>query len=68
MNICVLGAGTIGLSWLRRFVAHGHQVLVCDPRPDLTDIVAGLPLTEDERARVRVVPDREAALAEADLI
>ena len=52
MNICVLGAGTIGLSWLRRFVAHGHQVLVCDPRPDLVDVVAGLPLTDDERIEI----------------
>lgn len=68
MDICVLGAGTIGLSWVRRFVAHGHTVVVCDPRPDLADAIAALPLTDDEAARVSVEPRRAAALAGADLV
>lgn len=68
MQITVLGAGTIGLSWVRRFVAGGHTVIVCDPRPDLADVLAALPLTESERGRVRIETDRPAALAAADLV
>lgn len=68
MQITVLGAGTIGLSWVRRFVAGGHDVVVCDPRPDLADALATLPLTDDERGRVRVEVDRAVALATADLV
>ena len=68
MQITVLGAGTIGLSWVRRFVAGGHTVTVCDPRPDLADVLATLPLTDSERGRVRIETDRAAALAAADLV
>ena len=66
MQITVLGAGTIGLSWVRRFVAGGHTVTVCDPRPDLADVLATLPLTDSERGRVRIETDRAAALAAAE--
>lgn len=68
MNIAVVGAGTIGLSWVRRFVTHGHAVIISDPRPDLADAAAALPLSADERARVSLVEDRRDAIAAADVI
>ncbi|MEU5214135.1 3-hydroxyacyl-CoA dehydrogenase NAD-binding domain-containing protein [Streptomyces sp. NPDC020742] len=33
----VIGAGTIGLSWTALFAAHGMDVWVSDPRPDLAE-------------------------------
>ena len=33
MNITVLGAGTIGQSWVALFLANGHHVVVYDPDP-----------------------------------
>jgi len=30
-NITVVGSGTIGASWAALFMAHGHNVVVCDP-------------------------------------
>lgn len=68
MQIAVLGAGTIGLSWVRRFLTGGHHVIVCDPRPDLVDALAAIPLAADERGRVRIEDDRQLALAEADIV
>ncbi|MEU4498313.1 3-hydroxyacyl-CoA dehydrogenase NAD-binding domain-containing protein [Streptomyces sp. NPDC023998] len=35
----VVGAGTIGLSWAALFAAHGMDVWVTDPRPDLAEAV-----------------------------
>ena len=35
----VLGAGTIGLSWATLFAAHGMDVRVHDPRPDLAEVL-----------------------------
>ncbi|MFG2472284.1 3-hydroxyacyl-CoA dehydrogenase NAD-binding domain-containing protein [Streptomyces canus] len=35
----MIGAGTIGLSWTALFAAHGLQVWVYDPRPDLAEAV-----------------------------
>jgi ketoreductase RED1 len=47
--VTIVGAGVIGMSWARLFGAAGWEVRVCDPRPDLDDIVArelpGLPVT-----------------------
>lgn len=42
MKIAVIGAGTIGLSWAALFAAHGHEVRVSDPRPDLADALGDL--------------------------
>ncbi|WP_435061867.1 3-hydroxyacyl-CoA dehydrogenase NAD-binding domain-containing protein [Amycolatopsis thermoflava] len=42
MKIAVIGAGTIGLSWAALFAAHGHEVRVSDPRPDLAEALGGL--------------------------
>ncbi|MFB9905720.1 3-hydroxyacyl-CoA dehydrogenase NAD-binding domain-containing protein [Allokutzneria oryzae] len=39
MRTAVIGAGTIGLSWAALFAAHGAEVRVTDPRPDLADAV-----------------------------
>jgi 3-hydroxyacyl-CoA dehydrogenase, NAD binding domain len=33
--VAVVGAGAIGLSWTSLFLAHGYEVWVTDPRPDL---------------------------------
>lgn len=33
-SIAVVGAGVIGASWTSLFLAHGHRVAVCDPRPE----------------------------------
>lgn len=38
-RVAVIGAGTIGLSWLRLFASHGSHVVVFDPRPDLAEAV-----------------------------
>lgn len=39
-TIAVIGAGVIGLSWTTLFLAKGHRVRLCDPRPDLAEIAA----------------------------
>lgn len=33
MQVCVIGAGTIGASWAALFLAHGMRVAVSDPDP-----------------------------------
>jgi ketoreductase RED1 len=39
VTVAVIGAGTIGVSWATLFAAHGYQVRICDPRPDLQEVV-----------------------------
>src|SRR5437868_9812987 len=34
-NVTVIGAGVIGASWTALFLAHGLNVVVSDPRPDV---------------------------------
>ena len=34
-NVAVIGAGVIGSSWTALFLAHGLNVVVSDPRPDV---------------------------------
>ena len=42
-RVAVVGAGVIGISWAAEFLAHGMQVTVCDPVPDVEERVrAGL--------------------------
>ena len=38
-QVAVVGAGLIGSSWVALFLAHGLQVKVHDPRPDVKDLV-----------------------------
>lgn len=38
MNITVLGAGTIGQSWVALFLASGHHVVVYDPNPQMESV------------------------------
>lgn len=68
MNVTVLGAGTIGLSWARLFASHDHKVVVCDPRPDLKEVIEALPVTDRVRNNLRIVEDRAEAMSEADVI
>jgi len=35
MQVTVIGAGTVGLSWTGLFLANGAKVTICDPRPDI---------------------------------
>jgi ketoreductase RED1 len=40
-NVAVIGAGVIGSSWTALFLAHGLNVVVSDPRPDVETEVRG---------------------------
>ncbi|MER7682564.1 3-hydroxyacyl-CoA dehydrogenase NAD-binding domain-containing protein [Streptomyces sp. NPDC096934] len=76
----VIGAGTIGLSWTALFAAHGLDVHVSDPRPDLPDAITealsafapqlaaqGLD-TEGLAGRVHVAADVTEAVRHADVV
>lgn len=52
MNIAVLGAGTIGQSWIALFLANGYAVSVYDPNPKM------------EQATRQFVQETEFVLAE----
>ncbi|HMN70308.1 MAG TPA: 3-hydroxyacyl-CoA dehydrogenase NAD-binding domain-containing protein [Rhodoblastus sp.] len=79
-NTCVIGAGVIGGSWTALFLAHGLNVVVNDPQPDiearLTDMLRkiaptlqalGLP-HQDLEKNLRFEPHLERAVAGADLV
>lgn len=36
--VAIIGGGTIGLSWTALFLAHGLEVRINDPRPDIKEI------------------------------
>ena len=66
-RVAVLGAGTIGGSWVALFLARGMQVTVWDPRPEAADYVrryiadawpalARLGMTADMRGWIRSCP------------
>src|ERR1700746_3438826 len=76
----VIGAGVIGASWTALFLAHGLEVVVNDPRPDVEALVSdyirnslptldalGLP-TANLEAKLRFQADLESAVATADLV
>jgi len=76
----IIGAGVIGASWTALFLAHGLDVVVNDPRPDVEAFVRdyirnnlstlealGLPTTNLE-AKLRFEADLESAVAGADLV
>ena len=79
-NTCVIGAGVIGASWAALFLAHGLNVVVNDPQPDIENFVKtmlqkagptlqslGLP-HEGLEKNLRFEPDLERAVAGVDLI
>ena len=59
-NVAVIGAGVIGSSWTALFLAHGLNVVVSDPRPDVDTEV------RDELAKVAPTLDA-LGLPSADL-
>ena len=76
----IIGAGVIGASWTALFLAHGLEVVVNDPRPDVEAMVRdyirnnlptlealGLP-TANLEAKLRFEADLERAVAGADLV
>jgi ketoreductase RED1 len=76
----IIGAGVIGASWTALFLAHGLEVVVNDPRPDVEALVRdyirnslptlealGLP-TANLEAKLRFDADLESAVAGADLV
>ncbi|GAC1589040.1 MAG: 3-hydroxyacyl-CoA dehydrogenase NAD-binding domain-containing protein [Acidimicrobiales bacterium] len=79
-HVTVIGAGTIGASWAALFLAHGLEVRISDPAPDVEDRVhnmvdqaapvlgaLGLPV-DDLTARLTFFPDLEEALNGADVV
>jgi ketoreductase RED1 len=76
----IIGAGVIGASWTALFLAHGLEVVVTDPRPDVETLVRnyirsnlstlealGL-ATANLEAKLRFKADLESAVAGADLV
>jgi ketoreductase RED1 len=62
MKIAVIGAGTIGLSWATLFAAHGHEVRISDPRPDLESALGEL------AGRVHIAESVSEAVRDADVV
>ena len=79
-NTCVIGAGVIGASWAALFLAHGLNVVINDPAPDIEDTVLGMlrkaaPTLKDLglpheglEKNLRFEADLEKAVAGADLV
>jgi ketoreductase RED1 len=76
----VIGAGVIGASWTALFLAHGLEVVVNDPRPDVETVTRdyirsnlatlrslGLP-TDDLDRKLKFENDLERAVADVDLV
>ena len=79
-NVCVIGAGVIGASWTALFLAHGLNVVVNDPQPNIETTLKGallkiaptlrelgLPHESLDRS-LRFEPDRVRAVAGAALV
>jgi ketoreductase RED1 len=79
-NVCVIGAGVIGASWTALFLAHGLNVVVNDPQPNIETVVKaalskiaptlhalGLPHQSLDR-NLRFETDLDRAVATADLV
>ena len=73
-TVAVVGAGTIGLSWAALFASNGLDVRVCDPRPDVDELVADTVrqlagvLPGDWGSRITVEPDLAAAVKGVDVV
>lgn len=59
MRTAVVGTGVIGESWVRLFLAHGHEVVATDPAPGARDRLPDA---------VRFVDDPADAVADADFV
>lgn len=79
-NVAVIGAGVIGSSWTALFLAHGLNVVISDPRPDVEKEVRddlakiaptldglGLPSTDLDR-RLRFEKDTARAVEGVDVV
>ena len=79
-NVCVIGAGVIGASWTALFLAHGLNVVVNDPQPNIETTLKGallkiaptlrelgLPHEFPDRS-LRFEADLERAVANVDLV
>jgi ketoreductase RED1 len=79
----VVGGGVIGISWTALFLAHGLEVTVCDPLPDVAERVRaglreiaptlaqlGLPVDDltDSTDALRFDPDLASAVAGTDVV
>ena len=68
-RVAVIGAGTIGLSWVRLFASYGSAVRVYDPRPDLAQVVGTAVAAAGADPRTVTCADSAAVAAEsADLV
>src|SRR3954452_9945873 len=79
-NVTVIGAGVIGGSWAALFLAHGLNVVVNDPQPDiettLREMLRKIQPTlrrlglrhESLDRNVRFEPDLARAVADADVV
>ncbi|HTQ17307.1 3-hydroxyacyl-CoA dehydrogenase NAD-binding domain-containing protein [Mycobacterium sp.] len=79
-RVAVIGGGVIGVSWTALFLAHGLEVVVSDPMPDIDSRVmkqlAVIRPTLDELGfdtsrltdRLRFEPDIAKAVADADVV
>jgi ketoreductase RED1 len=79
-SVAVIGAGTIGLSWATVFAAHGLDVRVQDPRPDIgRDLDAAVRHhvraqpseahdPQELLARITVAQDVESAVTGVDVV
>jgi ketoreductase RED1 len=82
-NVTVIGGGVIGISWTALFLAHGLQVTVSDPLPDVQDRVRagmreiaptldqlGLPVAalEEQSSALTFEADTAAAVEAADVV
>jgi ketoreductase RED1 len=79
-NVCIIGAGVIGASWTALFLAHGLNVVVNDPQPNIETMVKGALLKIAPTLRelglphasldnnLRFEPNLERAVAGADLV
>ena len=79
-QVTLVGAGVIGISWAGLFLAHGLEVTVSDPLPDVDDLVCaglaelvpslselGLPVA-NLTAGLIFEPDMAVAVSHADVV
>jgi len=65
MRVAVVGTGVIGTSWVRLFLAHGHDVVATDPAPGAEE---RLRETVGDVDRLRSTSDPAQAVTGADFV